>query len=98
MAQFIAAVRRNLERFSASDFTPELLEEEAERARQLYADGIFRQMWGRADHPGAMILLEAASIDEAQAVLASLPLAVREMLALDLLAPITPYRGFGPRG
>jgi muconolactone delta-isomerase len=98
MAQFVAAVRRNLERFSASDFTPELLEAEAERARQLYADGVFRQMWGRADSPGAVIVLEAGSADEAQAVLASLPLAVREMLTLDLLVPVTPYRGFGPRG
>jgi muconolactone delta-isomerase len=97
MAQFIAAIRRNLERFSASDFTPELLEEEAERARQLYAEGIFRQMWGRADHPGAIVLVEASTFDEAQAVLASLPLAVREMLSLDLLVPLTPYRGFGPR-
>jgi muconolactone delta-isomerase len=98
MPQFIAACRRNLERFSASDFTPELLEEEAERVRRLYADGIFRQVWGRGDHPGAVILIEAGTIDEAEAVLASLPLAVREMLSLDLLAPVTPYRGFGPRG
>ena len=97
MPQFIAAVRRNLERFSASDFTPELLEEEAERARRLYADGVFRQMWSRGDHPGAIILIEAGTPDEAQAVLASLPLAVREMLSLDLLAPVIPYRGFGPR-
>ena len=97
MAQFIAAVRRNLERFSASDFTPELLEEEAERARVLYADGTFRQMWGRGDAPGAVVLIEAGTIAEAQAVLASLPLAVREMLILDLLLPLTPYRGFGPR-
>jgi muconolactone delta-isomerase len=98
MAQFVAAVRRNLERFSASDFTPELLEQEAERARQLYADGVFRQMWGRVDNPGAVIVMEAGSIDEAQAVLASLPLAVLEMLTLDVLVPVTPYRGFGPRG
>ena len=98
MAQFVAAVRRNLERFSASDFTPELLEQEAERARQLYADGVIRQMWGRADNPGAVIVMEAGSAEEAQAMLASLPLAVLEMLTLDILVPLTPYRGFGPRG
>lgn len=98
MAQFIAALRRNLERFSADDFTPELLEAEAERARELYADGIFRQVWGRGDHPGAVVLIEAGTLDEASAVLASLPLAVREMLSLDVLVPLTPYRGFGPRG
>ena len=98
MAQFIAVCHRNLEHFSASDFTPELLEEEAERVRQLYAQGIFRQVWGRADNPGAVIVIEASSPDEAEAVLASLPLAVREMLTLDVFVPVTPYRGFGPRG
>ena len=45
-----------------------------------------------------VLLIEAGTFEEAQAVLASLPLAVREMLALDFLAPVTPYRGFGPRG
>ncbi len=98
MAQFIAAVHRDLERFSAADFTPELLEAEAERARQLYAAGTFRQMWGRTDNPGAVILIEAGTLEEAHAVLASLPLAVREMLKLDLLTEVGPYRGFGPRG
>jgi muconolactone delta-isomerase len=97
MAQFIAAVRRDLEKFSASDFTPELLEEEAEAVRRLHADGVFRQVWGRGDSPGAVILIEAGTPDEARAVLASLPLAVREMLTLDVLVPVTPYRGFGPR-
>ncbi len=97
MAQFIAAVRRDLDKFAESDFTPELLEEEAQRVRQLYADGIFRQVWSRADHPGAIILIEAGSSDEADAVLASLPLAVREMLSLDLLTEVKPYRGFGRR-
>lgn len=98
MAQFIAAVRRDLEKFSASDFTPELLEAEAEGVRRLYADGVFRHVWGRGDHPGAVILIEAGTVEEAQAALASLPLAVREMLALDALVPVTGYRGFGPRG
>jgi muconolactone delta-isomerase len=98
MAQFIAAVHRDLVRFSAADFTPELLEAEAERARQLYAAGTFRQMWGRTDNPGAVILIEAGTLEEAHAVLASLPLAAREMLALDLLTEVGPYRGFGPRG
>ena len=97
MAQFIAVCHRNLEHFSPSDFTQELLEAEAERARQLYAQGTFRQVWGRADNPGAVIVIEASSLDEAEAVLASLPLAVREMLTLDVLVPLTPYRGFGPR-
>lgn len=98
MAQFMAVIRRNLDRFAEADFTPELLEQEAERARQLYAEGVFRAMWSRHDHPGAVVLIEIGTLDEAAAELASLPLAVREMLSLDALVPLMPYRGFGPRG
>jgi muconolactone delta-isomerase len=98
MAQFIALVRRDYDRFPEAEFTPELLEQEAERARALYAAGTFRAMWSRQDLPGAVVLLEAGSIDEARAVLGSLPLAVLEMLALDALVPLIPYRGFAPRG
>jgi muconolactone delta-isomerase len=97
MAQFIALIRRNYDRFPEAEFTPELLEQEAQRARELYAAGTFRAMWSREDHPGAVILLEAGSLDEADAVLASLPLAIREMLSLDSLVQLRPYRGFGPR-
>ena len=96
MAQFIALIRRDYDRFPEAAFTPELLEQEAERARQLYAAGTFRAMWSWQDHAGAVVLLEAESIDEVRAVLASLPLAVLEMLSLDALVPLMPYRGFGP--
>jgi muconolactone delta-isomerase len=98
MAQFIALFRRDYDRFPEAEFTPALLEQEAERARQLYTGGTFRAIWSRQDVPGAVVLLEAGSIDEARAVLGSLPLAVLEMLALDALVPLIPYRGFAPRG
>jgi muconolactone delta-isomerase len=97
MAQFIASLRRNLADFGAADFTPELLELEAERARRLYADGVFRRMWSRLDAPGAVTLIEAASEDEARAAIASLPLAQNGMLLTDSLIGLAPYRGFGPR-
>lgn len=96
MAQFLALVRRNYRDYTEADFAP-LLEAEAERARGLYADGTFRQMFGRKDVPGAVIVLEAASLEEAQAVVASLPLAAKGMLDVEVMA-IGPYRGFGPRG
>jgi muconolactone delta-isomerase len=98
MAQFIACIRRNYEDFPESDFTPELLEAEAERARTLYRDGVFRQTWGRGDAPGAVILIEAGSAEEARAILETLPLKERQMLLVDEVIPLTPYRGFGPRG
>ncbi|MEA2665668.1 MAG: hypothetical protein QOI11_2612 [Candidatus Eremiobacteraeota bacterium] len=95
MAQFIALIARNLDRFSEDDFAP-LLEPEAERARELYAAGTFRQMWGRLDVKGAVALIEADSPEAAQAALDSLPLAQRGMLDVTLV-PLNGYRGFGPR-
>lgn len=98
MAQFIAAVRRNYDAFPESQFTVELLEQEAEAARRLYADGVFRQMWGRQDSPGAVMLIEAASLEAAREAVDSLPLRRNGMLLLDGLIGLSPYRGFGPRG
>jgi muconolactone delta-isomerase len=95
MAQFIALIARNYDRFTEDDFTP-LLEAEAERARELYAAGTFRQMWGRLDVKGAVTLIEADSPEEAHAALASLPLAQKGMLDVSLV-PVNGYRGFGPR-
>jgi muconolactone delta-isomerase len=97
MAQFIALVRRNYNRFTEADFTP-LLEGEAERARQLYAQGIFRAMWSRKDVPGAFILIETESQDQAEGAVTSLPLAAKGMLEVEFVIAIGPYRGFGPRG
>ncbi|MBV9440005.1 MAG: hypothetical protein JOZ24_08460 [Candidatus Eremiobacteraeota bacterium] len=96
MAQFIALVRRDLERFSEADFTP-LLEPEAERARQLYAHGLLRAIWSRGDAPGAVLLFEVESLDDVNGALDSLPLKAKGMLTVDAIVPLTPYRGFGPR-
>jgi len=98
MAQFMALLRRDYDRFPESAFTAELLEAEAQRARQLYADGVNRQMWSRGDAPGAVVVIEAESLDAALAGLETLPLKQKDMLLLELIVPLTPYRGFHPRG
>jgi len=98
MAQFIALARRNYADFPEAQFTKELLEAEAERARQLYIDGVFRQMWSRQDSPGAVILIEAGSIEDARAAIESLPLKKNGMLLVDSVIGLSPYRGFAPRG
>jgi muconolactone delta-isomerase len=97
MAQFIAILKRNVADFPPEAFTPEIMEAEAERARALYGDGINRALWSRLDYPGAVALMEAGSAEEALASLASLPLMQRGMLAVELLVPVGPYRGFLPR-
>ena len=94
--EFLAIARRRTERFSEQEFTA-LLEPEAERVRELYAAGTLRAAWSRDDVPGAVLLLECAGESDAWAVLATLPLAGRDMLEIQLL-PVRGYRGFGPRG
>lgn len=96
MAQFIALMERNHDDFAEADFLP-LLDAEAEQVRVLYASGSLRAAWGRKDVPGAVLLLEASSLDEAHAVCATLPLAQKGMLKATYVE-VGPYRGFGPRG
>jgi hypothetical protein len=57
----------------------------------LYAEGICREMYGRADQPGAAILmLESASVEAARDALATLPLARLNLLDFDVF-PLTPF-------
>ena len=97
MAQFIAIVLRDLKKFSEADFAP-LLEPEAERARQMYAAGTVRAIYGRKDAPGAVLFLEAPDMTAARAALDSLPLVEKRMLVVEQFFEVGPYRGFGPRG
>jgi|HubBroStandDraft_1064217.scaffolds.fasta_scaffold173316_2 muconolactone delta-isomerase len=97
MAQFIALLRRDYDRFTEADFAP-LLEPEADRARALHMAGVFRQLWSRQDVPGATVLIEAPSLEAVREALDSLPLFAKAMLILEALVPLGPYRGFAPRG
>ena len=93
--QFLAITRRRTEIFSAEDFDA-VLEPEAERVRELYAAGSFRQAYSRGDIPGAVLLLEAADAAEAERIMASLPFAQKGMSDVELIE-LRPYRGFGPQ-
>lgn len=94
--QIMALMRRRTEAFSPEQFNA-VLDAEAERVRELFSQGIIRAAWSREDVPGAVLMVEAASLDEANAALATLPLAKLEMLE-SMLVPLRGYRGFGPRG
>jgi len=95
--QFLSLSTRRTDRFSEAEFA-ELVEAEASRARELYAAGFIRQIWHRGDLPGACMVLEADSLDEARARLCSLPLIRAGMLDVSIV-PLVPYAGFiaGPR-
>jgi hypothetical protein len=62
----------------------------------LYASGILRHIWARADMPGAAILWEAPAESEVRAACDSLPLFKLGMLEIVTIVPLKPYAGFGP--
>ncbi len=95
--QFLALSRRRTDAFPPEAFTPELIEAEGQRVRELYTQGIIRSIWRRQDTPGAALLIEADSEEKVRAILATLPLAQHGMLELVVLTQLLPYPGFGPR-
>ena len=92
--QFMSISRRRTDAFPPEAFTPELGLREAQRVKALYFTGILRQVWKRADTPGAAILWEAASEAEVRAAIDSLPIFEAGMLELVALVPLEPYPGF----
>jgi muconolactone delta-isomerase len=94
--QFLSLSRRRTDAFPPEAFTPELMTRETARVKELYASGLLRQIWRRADIPGAAILWEAASEAEVRAALDSLPIFQAGMLEILSLVPLAPYPGFGP--
>jgi muconolactone delta-isomerase len=94
--QFLVVLRRRTEAFSAEQFSA-LLEPEAQAARALYQDGFTRQIWSRGDEPGAVLLVEAADVEEVKRCLRSLPLYEQGMLETQVITQLNPYRGFAPR-
>jgi muconolactone delta-isomerase len=72
-----------------------LAEQESERARELYAAGLIRQIWHRADIPGACLLWEAEDEDQVREVWKTFPFAQAGMTDVTLI-PLKPYGGFKP--
>jgi muconolactone delta-isomerase len=93
--QFLTVSRRRSEKFSEAEFAARL-DEEVQQARALYADGAIRQIWHRADVPGACILFEADSEQHVRDLLGRLPLFQAGMLEVTII-PLRPYAGFCPR-
>ena len=69
------------------------LKAEASRAWALQQAGVLRELYFRADWPGAVLVLECRDVDEARGVLATLPLVRAGLIDFDLI-PLVPYPGF----
>ena len=60
---------------------------------ELYARGIVREFYTRADEPGRVVLMiEAASVGEAQNALAALPFQRAHLVDFELI-PLEPFTG-----
>ncbi|TVT16048.1 hypothetical protein FNH05_36815 [Amycolatopsis rhizosphaerae] len=93
--QFMVLSRRRTELYQEADFDA-VIPAETRQVRQLYADGVVRQIWLRADLPGACFLVEAPDEDSLRSTVDELPMA-RSGLSEFTIIPLRPYRGFGPR-
>jgi muconolactone delta-isomerase len=88
----IIALEKEKPDFSAEDFRPHL-KAEARRAWELYQAGIIREIYFQADVSEAVLILECADVNEAGAVLATLPLVKARLITFDII-PLRPYEGF----
>src|SRR4051812_18938043 len=70
--QFLSLSRRRTDAFPSEAFTPDRIAQEGARIKELYGSGILRQIWARADTPGAAILWEAPAESEVRAACDSL--------------------------
>jgi hypothetical protein len=89
----ILAIEKEIPGITAEDFRPHLLKAEAARAWELYQSGLFREMYFRQDWPGAVLVLECADVEEANAVLNTLPLVKEGLITFEII-PLVPYPGF----
>ena len=74
-------------------YTAALLQAEARQAWELFQAGVIRELYFRADRHAAVLVLECASSEEAQAVLATLPLVAAGLITFEVI-PLAPYPGF----
>jgi len=69
-----------------------LLGPEAKKALSMYAQDVIREIYGRADGKGAVLVFEAKDEAEVRARLGELPFAQQGFLDFDVY-PLVPYRG-----
>lgn len=75
---------------ATEDKVKALLNDEVRAVVNLYLGGKIRQWYFRQDRPGAILVLEVDNQEEAEKLLAGLPLSRAGLLAYDLI-PIGPY-------
>lgn len=88
----ILAIEHDRPDATSADFAP-LLKTEAARAWELHQEGLIRELYFRADEPAAVLILECVNVEEANAVLATLPLVEAGLISFEVI-PLAAYPGF----
>lgn len=68
------------------------LKEEAAKVWELHTQGTIREFYFRQDRPGAVLMLECASVEEDRALIDSLPIVKAGLVDFDLI----PLGAFAP--
>jgi hypothetical protein len=71
-----------------------VMPQEARATVKLYLDGKIREWFSRADGKGVVFLVEATSVDDARAIIESLPLAKEQLMDSQYIpvGPLVPLR------
>jgi muconolactone delta-isomerase len=88
----ILAMEVEIDGVKAEQFAP-YLQAEARRVWELYQSGTIRELYFRADHSEAVLILECVDVEEAQQTLESLPLVQAGLIHFHVI-PLVPYPGF----
>ena len=89
----ILAMDRLMPGVTEKDIVPHL-KQEAAKAWELHVAGIFREIYFRTDHPGVVIILECADVEEAKQVLNGLPLVKAGLIDFHLIVPLGAFMPF----
>jgi hypothetical protein len=88
----ILAIEKGIPNIPAEAFQPHL-RAEALRVWELYQEGVFRECYFRQDASSAVLMVECATVEEAEDILNTLPLVREGLIAFDVV-PLVPYPGF----
>ena len=88
----ILALEKEIPNIIPEQFAPHL-KAEAARVWELYKRGQLREIYFRGDRSEAVLILECANVEEAESLLATLPLVKEGLIKFELI-PLVPYPGF----
>ncbi len=87
----ILALDKTLPGVSMEHILPHL-KKEAIHAWNMYKSGVYRELYMRGDRPGAAIILECNSMEDAKRELAELPLVKNNLVEFEII----PLQAFSP--